>query len=131
MQPVVRDALAHKLADERSRQQQRRRLHGLPQRTDRQPGGPFDDRKDRFAGVRARCRAVRAQRVLRVVRQAVRQRVHIQDLPFLLQNIQRKNGNRQHGQNPKKNYAAPHISLRSSFAAEKAPFPKAAAQDKS
>lgn len=67
----------------------------------------------------------------RVVRQAVRQRVHIQDLPFLLQNIQRKNGNRQHGQNPKKNYAAPHISLRSSFAAEKAPFPKAAAQDKS
>lgn len=64
MQPVVRDALAHKLADERSRQQQRRRLHGLPQCTDRQPGGPFDDRKDRFAGVRARCRAVRAQRVL-------------------------------------------------------------------
>ena len=62
--------------------------------------------------------SVRAQRVLRVVRQAVRQRVHIQDLPFLLQNIQRKNGNRQHGQNPKKNYAAPHISLRSSFAAE-------------
>ena len=69
-------------------------------------------------GLRTHCRAVRAQRVLRVVRQAVRQRVHIQDLPFLLQNIQRKNGNRQHGQNPKKNYAAPHISLRSSFAAE-------------
>ena len=98
LQPVLGIGLPDQLADEGRRQQHRPGLHRLPQRTDGEIRRPFENIQDRGRRIGLRRRTVVFQRLAGLAGQRICQRVDLQDLPFLLQNVRSRDRQRERRQ---------------------------------
>ena len=90
--------LPDQLADEGRRQQHRPGLHRLPQRTDGEIRRPFENIQDRGRRIGLRRRTVVFQRLAGLAGQRICQRVDLQDLSFLLQNVRGRDRQRERRQ---------------------------------